>query len=188
MGDAQKQLVRASLAASRLALDDLNARLAPLDRYGLAELSTALVECVRALFGASRVASSAVAHWPLQLTRSTARATSARPRRALDPVRAVSSQRVGPKIASVRAVQLLFEPSGASFAKHVLSRRLEQCRASLTSRISGGRSRTSPSAGLQQRGDLRPSVPASLWADLRRIAGGAPTSDPSAHRPGAATY
>lgn len=39
---------------SSLALCDLDARLAPLDRYGLAGFSSALVDGLRALFGASR--------------------------------------------------------------------------------------------------------------------------------------
>jgi AraC-like DNA-binding protein len=36
---------------------------------------------------------------------------------------------------SVRQLHLLFEPSGTSFAQYVLRRRLEECRASLTSAV-----------------------------------------------------
>ena len=43
---------------SSLALRDLDARLAPLDRYGLAGFSSAIVDGLRALFGASRTAIS----------------------------------------------------------------------------------------------------------------------------------
>jgi AraC-like DNA-binding protein len=40
---------------------------------------------------------------------------------------------------SVRQLHLLFEPSGTSFAQHVLQRRLEECRAALLNPV-GGRS------------------------------------------------
>ena len=43
---------------------------------------------------------------------------------------------------SVRQLHLLFEPTGTSFAQHVLGRRLEECRATLESPASRGRSIT----------------------------------------------
>ena len=44
----------------------------------------------------------------------------------LSPARAAAALGI-----SVRAVHLLFEPTGTSFARHVLHRRLEECRATL---------------------------------------------------------
>ncbi len=43
---------------------------------------------------------------------------------------------------SVRQLHLLFEPTGTSFAEHVLDRRLEECRATLESPSSRARSVT----------------------------------------------
>jgi AraC-like DNA-binding protein len=43
---------------------------------------------------------------------------------------------------SVRQLYLLFEPTGTSFAEHVLGRRLEECRAALESPSGRGRSVT----------------------------------------------
>src|SRR5262249_48305448 len=41
---------------------------------------------------------------------------------------------------SVRALHLLFEPSGTSFARHVMRRRLEECRAAWASPLGARRS------------------------------------------------
>jgi AraC-like DNA-binding protein len=41
---------------------------------------------------------------------------------------------------SVRHLHLLFEPTGISFAQHVVRRRLLQCRAALMSQVGAGRS------------------------------------------------
>jgi uncharacterized protein HemX len=48
-------------SASLLALRDLDARLAPLNRYGLPGFSSAIAEALRALLNASRSAISGVA-------------------------------------------------------------------------------------------------------------------------------
>jgi AraC-like DNA-binding protein len=59
----------------------------------------------------------------------------------LTPEKAAGALRV-----SVRSLHLLFEPSGESFAQYVLRRRLEECRAALTSPI-GERSITDVAFG-----------------------------------------
>ncbi len=55
----------------------------------------------------------------------------------LTPARVAAAMKI-----SVRQLHLLFEPTGTSFAEHVLRRRLEECRAILESPSSGGRSVT----------------------------------------------
>jgi AraC-like DNA-binding protein len=48
---------------------------------------------------------------------------------------------------SVRSLHLLFEPTGTSFARHVMRRRLEECRAALTSPAGATRSVTDIALG-----------------------------------------
>jgi AraC-like DNA-binding protein len=55
----------------------------------------------------------------------------------LTPARAAAAMRM-----SVRQLHLLFEPTGTSFAQHVLTKRLGECRAALASSASSGRSVT----------------------------------------------
>ena len=55
----------------------------------------------------------------------------------LTPTQAAAAIKV-----SVRQLHLLFEPTGKSFAEHVQSRRLEECRAALVSPLSRDRSVT----------------------------------------------
>jgi AraC-like DNA-binding protein len=53
----------------------------------------------------------------------------------LTPARVAAAMKI-----SVRQLHLLFEPTGKSFAEHVLGRRLEECRAILENPSSRGRS------------------------------------------------
>ncbi|MGE5152209.1 MAG: helix-turn-helix domain-containing protein, partial [Rhodospirillaceae bacterium] len=55
----------------------------------------------------------------------------------LTPARAAAAARI-----SVRQLHLLFEPTGTSFAQHVLARRLSECRAALESPAQRGRTVT----------------------------------------------
>jgi AraC-like DNA-binding protein len=55
----------------------------------------------------------------------------------LTPTQAAAAVKI-----SVRQLHLLFEPTGTSFAEHVQSRRLEECRAALASPLSRDRSVT----------------------------------------------
>jgi AraC-like DNA-binding protein len=55
----------------------------------------------------------------------------------LSPARAAAAAHI-----SVRQLHLLFEPTGASFAQHVLARRLQECRAALESPAHRGRTVT----------------------------------------------
>ena len=55
----------------------------------------------------------------------------------LTPAKAAAAMKI-----SVRQLHLLFEPTGTSFARHVLSRRLEECRATLANPSNSGRSVT----------------------------------------------
>ncbi len=61
---------------------------------------------------------------------------------ALTPEKAAAALKL-----SVRQLHRLFEPSGASFAQYVLSRRLEECRSALASASGAGRSVTDIALG-----------------------------------------